>query len=132
MVNELEFRVLLLRWTGTSRLPSVTVTTSPSTLLTVPCCTNTRTPSRLPSGDETSYVYMESRGAVWIVPVADDGTIALNRQYRYAVDNCQVPVGGKHDHDGSDEELACREPGEIIEVQPAPSGGHSRWRAKVR
>ena len=40
MVNELEFRVLLLRWTGTSRSPSVTVTTSPFTLLTVPCCTN--------------------------------------------------------------------------------------------
>ncbi len=41
---------------------------------------------RLPSGIETTYAYMESKGAVWVVPVTDDEKIVLIRQYRYAVD----------------------------------------------
>ena len=71
---------------------------------------------RLPSGVETDYAYMESHGAVWVVPVTDDGKIVLIRQYRYAVDDWvwEVPAGGKHDHDGSDEELARRELGEEV------------------
>lgn len=66
---------------------------------------------RLPSDVETTYAYMESRGAVWVVPVTDDGQIVLIRQYRYAVDDWvwEVPAGGRHDHRGSDEELARRE-----------------------
>jgi ADP-ribose pyrophosphatase len=71
---------------------------------------------RLPSGVETDYAYMESRGAVWVVPVTDDGQIVLIKQYRYAVDDWtwEVPAGGKHDHDGSDEELAHRELSEEV------------------
>ena len=71
---------------------------------------------RLPSGVETDYAYMESHGAVWVVPVTDDGQIVLIRQYRYAVDDWvwEVPAGGKHDHVGSDEELARRELGEEV------------------
>jgi ADP-ribose pyrophosphatase len=59
---------------------------------------------------------MESKGAVWIVPVTDDGQIVLIRQYRYAVDDWtwEVPAGGKHDHTGSDEELARRELSEEV------------------
>jgi ADP-ribose pyrophosphatase len=71
---------------------------------------------RLPSGLETDYAYMESKGAVWIVPVTDDGQIVLIKQYRYAVDDWtwEVPAGGKHDHTGSDEELARRELSEEV------------------
>jgi ADP-ribose diphosphatase len=71
---------------------------------------------RLPSGLETDFAYMESKGAVWIVPVTDDGQIVLIRQYRYAVDDWtwEVPAGGKHDHTGSDEELARRELSEEV------------------
>jgi ADP-ribose pyrophosphatase len=71
---------------------------------------------RLPSGVETDYAYMESRGAVWVVPVTDDGQIVLIKQYRYAVDDWtwEVPAGGKHDHSGSDEELALRELSEEV------------------
>ncbi len=66
---------------------------------------------RLPSGLETEYAYMEFKGAVWVVPLTDEGQVVLIRQYRYAVDDWiwEVPAGGKHDHDGSDEELARRE-----------------------
>jgi ADP-ribose pyrophosphatase len=71
---------------------------------------------RLPSGLETDYAFMESKGAVWIVPVTDDGHIVLIKQYRYAVDDWtwEVPAGGKHDHNGSDEELALRELSEEV------------------
>jgi len=71
---------------------------------------------RLPIGQETDYAYMESKGAVWIVPVTDDGRIVLIKQYRYAVDDWtwEVPAGGKHDHAGTDEELARRELSEEI------------------
>jgi len=71
---------------------------------------------RLPIGRETDFAYMESRGAVWIVPVTDEGQIVLIRQYRYAVDDWvwEVPAGGKHDHVGSDEELARRELSEEV------------------
>ena len=71
---------------------------------------------RLPSGLETDYAYMESKGAVWVVPVTDDGQIVLIKQYRYAVDDWtwEVPAGGRHDHTGSDEELARRELAEEV------------------
>ena len=71
---------------------------------------------RLPSDVEIDLAYMESKGAVWVVPVTDDGQIVLIKQYRYAVDDWtwEVPAGGKHDHDGSDEELARRELSEEV------------------
>jgi ADP-ribose pyrophosphatase len=70
----------------------------------------------LPNGLATDYAYLEMRGAVWVVPVTDDGKIVLIKQYRYAVDDWtwEVPAGGKHDHVGTDEELACRELSEEI------------------
>jgi ADP-ribose pyrophosphatase len=71
---------------------------------------------RFPSGVESDYAYMESKGAVWVVPVTDDGQIVLIRQYRYAVDDWtwEVPAGGKFDHTGTDEELARRELSEEV------------------
>jgi ADP-ribose pyrophosphatase len=71
---------------------------------------------RLPNGQETRYAYMETKGAVWIVPVTRDGQVVLIRQYRYAVDDwCwEVPAGGLHDHAGSLESLARRELAEEV------------------
>ena len=71
---------------------------------------------RLPIGKETDYAYMESKGAVWVVPVTDDSQLVLIKQYRYAVDDWtwEVPAGGKHDHAGTDEELARRELSEEV------------------
>lgn len=71
---------------------------------------------QFPNGVEGDYAYMETRGAVWVVPVTDDGQIVLIKQYRYAVDDWtwEVPAGGKHDHNGADEELARRELAEEV------------------
>ena len=54
---------------------------------------------------------MEPYGAVWIVPLIVDGSIALIRQFRYAVDEwCwEVPAGGMHDFSGEPLELAKKE-----------------------
>ena len=66
---------------------------------------------RLPDGSEIPYGYSQSRGAVWIIPLTDDGQIILIRQYRYPPDVwCwEVPAGSMYDHAGSAEELARRE-----------------------
>ncbi len=71
---------------------------------------------RLPNGQETRYAYMETWGAVWIVPVMADGRVALIRQYRYAIDDwCwETPAGGLHDHDGPLDSLARRELAEEV------------------
>jgi len=57
------------------------------------------------------YAYLESDGAVWVVPVTPDGQIVLIKQYRYSVDEWvwEVPAGGMFDHDGDPESLAHRE-----------------------
>jgi ADP-ribose pyrophosphatase len=66
---------------------------------------------RLPGGSVIDYAYSETKGALWIVPVTDDGEIVLIRQYRYPNDDWlwEVPAGGLFDHEGSFEELARRE-----------------------
>jgi ADP-ribose pyrophosphatase len=66
---------------------------------------------RLPNGHVIHYAYTETRGAVWIVPVTDDGQIILIRQYRYPTDGwCwEIPAGSLCDHQGSLEDLARRE-----------------------
>ena len=71
---------------------------------------------RLPNGNQIEYAYAETRGAVWVVPLTDDGQIILIRQYRYPNDDWlwEVPAGGLFDHQGSLEELARRELAEEI------------------
>lgn len=66
---------------------------------------------RLPNGHGITYAYLETRGALWVVPVTTDGQIILIRQYRYPSDDwCwELPAGGLHDHDGSLETLARHE-----------------------
>ena len=60
---------------------------------------------------EIEFTYLESKGAVWVIPVVEGGQIALIRQYRYAVDEWlwEVPAGGMFDHDGTLDSLARKE-----------------------
>jgi ADP-ribose pyrophosphatase len=66
---------------------------------------------RLPNGDELDYAYTESQGAVWVVPLTEDGQVILIRQYRYPIDEWgwEIPAGSFYDHEGTMEELARRE-----------------------
>ena len=65
---------------------------------------------------EFDFTYVESKGAVWIVPVTPDGQVVLIRQYRYSVDEWvwEVPAGGMFDHDGDLESLARLELAEEV------------------
>jgi ADP-ribose pyrophosphatase len=51
---------------------------------------------RTQAGHEFTYTLVDHPGAVWIVPLTNDGYVALIRQYRYTVDDwCyEVPAGG--------------------------------------
>jgi ADP-ribose pyrophosphatase len=40
---------------------------------------------RLPSGREAGREYIVHRGAVMVVPIADDGRLVMERQYRYPI-----------------------------------------------
>lgn len=54
---------------------------------------------RLPNGSETTYAYLARAEAVIVVPITNDGSIVLLKQYRYPVREwCyEVPAGGTHD-----------------------------------
>jgi ADP-ribose pyrophosphatase len=71
---------------------------------------------RWPDGRQRSYAYVQSEGAVWVVPVTPDNEIVLIRQFRYTVDDwCwEVPAGGFHDFDGGPIELGQRELAEEV------------------
>jgi ADP-ribose pyrophosphatase len=71
---------------------------------------------RWPDGHAAPYVYIQSAGAVWVVPVTADGQVVLIRQFRYTLDDwCwEVPAGGFHDFTGTPLELAKRELAEEV------------------
>jgi ADP-ribose pyrophosphatase len=71
---------------------------------------------RVNGAHEFAYAYLESAGAVWVVPLTSDGRIVLIRQYRYSVDEWvwEVPAGGLYDHVGDPESLAWRELAEEV------------------
>ncbi|MDY7076663.1 MAG: NUDIX hydrolase [Chloroflexota bacterium] len=71
---------------------------------------------RWPDGHVAPYVYIQSTGAVWVVPVTPERQVVLIRQFRYTMDDwCwEVPAGGFHDFDGSPLDLAKRELAEEI------------------
>ena len=50
----------------------------------------------LPNGDVSDYFYVHTNGSSIIVPVKDDGTIIMVRQYRYLCDkeSLEFPCGG--------------------------------------
>ncbi len=60
----------------------------------------------LPDGKHTSREYIKHPGAVVIIPVLDDGTILLERQYRYPNDRVfiELPAGKI---DPGEDPLAC-------------------------
>jgi ADP-ribose pyrophosphatase len=66
---------------------------------------------RWPDGHVAPYIYIETPGAVWVVPVTSDGQVVLIRQFRYTIDDWswEVPAGGFHDFTGSPIDLAKRE-----------------------
>jgi ADP-ribose diphosphatase len=66
----------------------------------------------LDGNGEIAFTYVDSPGAVGVVPVTRDGDIVLIRQYRYTVDDwcLEVPAGGLHDTgDASMEDVARME-----------------------
>ena len=67
---------------------------------------------RLAGDGEIQFAFVESAGAVGVVPVMRDGRVVLIRQYRYTVDEwCyEIPAGGMHDTgDAARDEVARQE-----------------------
>lgn len=64
----------------------------------------------LDNNGEIAFTYVDSPGAVGVVPVTPDGQIVLIRQYRYTVDelSLEVPAGGRHDTDDAPMEQVAR------------------------
>jgi ADP-ribose pyrophosphatase len=50
----------------------------------------------LPSGKEGEYHYVHTGGSVFIIPVLDDGSLLMNKQYRYLNErfSLEFPGGG--------------------------------------
>jgi ADP-ribose pyrophosphatase len=61
---------------------------------------------QLPDGKRTGREYIQHPGAVVILPVLDDGSVLLERQYRYPLDRVfiELPAGKK---DPGEDSLAC-------------------------
>lgn len=70
-----------------------------------------RDQARWPDGQVRTFSYVQTSGAVWVVPVTADGQVVLIRQFRYMLDDWQweVPAGGFHDFTGDPVELAKHE-----------------------
>src|SRR5690349_19755985 len=64
------------------------------------------------NGEEITFTYAESPGAVVVVPVTSGGEVVLIKQYRYTVDDIlvELPAGGMHDaEDRTPEAVALNE-----------------------
>jgi ADP-ribose pyrophosphatase len=75
-----------------------------------------RDQARWPDGQVRTFSYVQTSGAVWVVPVTADGQVVLIRQFRYMLDDWQweVPAGGFHDFTGDPIELARHELAEEV------------------
>jgi len=75
---------------------------------------------RLPGGQEVELELVHHRGAAAVVPVLDDGTVLLVRQYRYATGGWLLEIpAGKLDGGESPETCAAREAEEEVGYRPA-------------
>ncbi|HEX9943958.1 MAG TPA: NUDIX hydrolase [Thermoanaerobaculia bacterium] len=75
---------------------------------------------RLPNGREMDMELVHHRGAAAVVPVLDDGTVLLVRQYRYATGGWLLEIpAGKLDSGESPETCAAREVEEETGYRPA-------------
>ena len=74
---------------------------------------------RLPNGQEVEMELVHHRGAAAVVPVLDDGTLLLVRQYRYATGGWLLEIpAGKLDGGESPETCAGREAEEEVGHRP--------------
>ena len=66
---------------------------------------------RLPNGHESVRELIRHVGAVCVVPVTDDGRVAVERQYRYPIDQVitEIPAGKLDSPDEDRLEAAKRE-----------------------
>ena len=75
---------------------------------------------RLPGGAEAELELVHHRGAAAVVPVLDDGTVLLVRQYRYATGGWLLEIpAGKLDGGESPETCAGREAEEEVGYRPS-------------
>jgi len=75
---------------------------------------------RLPNGKEVELELVHHRGAAAVVPVLDDGTVLLVRQYRYATGGWLLEIpAGKLDNGESPETCAGREAEEEVGYRPS-------------
>jgi ADP-ribose pyrophosphatase len=74
---------------------------------------------RLPNGREMDMELVHHRGAAAVVPLLDDGSVLLVRQYRYATGGWLLEIpAGKLDPDESPESCALRETEEETGYRP--------------
>jgi len=74
---------------------------------------------RLPNGREMDLELVHHRGAAAVVPVLEDGTVLLVRQYRYATGGWLLEIpAGKLDGGESPETCAAREAEEEVGYRP--------------
>jgi ADP-ribose diphosphatase len=74
---------------------------------------------RLPNGREMDMEFVHHRGAAAVVPMLDDGTVLLVRQYRYATGGWLLEIpAGKLDSGESPETCAIRETEEETGYRP--------------
>lgn len=69
---------------------------SEETLHKNPWCEFKHDKYRLPNGKEGDYYYMQTPGAVCLVPVLDDGRVIMVKQWRYLFgrESIELPMGG--------------------------------------
>jgi ADP-ribose pyrophosphatase len=75
---------------------------------------------RLPNGEEADMELVHHRGAAAVVPVLDDGTVLLVRQYRHATGGWLLEIpAGKLDPGEAPNDCAARETEEETGYRPA-------------
>lgn len=76
---------------------------------------------RLPNGADASREYMRHVGAVCVVPLLDDGSVLLERQFRYPVGQVLIEIpAGKLDSKTEDPQEAAKR--ELLEETGAVAG----------
>ena len=76
---------------------------------------------RLPNGANASREYMRHVGAVCVVPLLDDGSVLLERQFRYPVGQVLIEIpAGKLDSKAEDPQAAAKR--ELLEETGAVAG----------
>lgn len=75
----------------------------------------------LPNGNAATREYMRHVGAVCVIPLLDDGSVLLERQYRYPVGRVviEIPAGKLNDRHEDPREAAQRE---LLEETGAEAG----------